>query len=102
METSVERERWLAAVKLLVPSETPPTIAHPSATAGEGAVARLPLPETLRLDAGRLHAAQGDCQRLLVTATCLLLVRQAAAAAGQVCTAWGTGSASDVAPARPV
>ncbi|PSC74446.1 T-complex 11 [Micractinium conductrix] len=49
---------------------------------GEGIIGRLTVPETLRLDAMRLHAAQGDFQRLLVLTTCLLLVRQGAAAAG--------------------
>ncbi|KAI3434409.1 hypothetical protein D9Q98_002487 [Chlorella vulgaris] len=53
--------------------------------AGEGAVARLPLPETLRLDSGRLHAAQAEFQRLQVMAACLLLCRQGAAAAGLTC-----------------
>ncbi|KAL4439722.1 hypothetical protein ABPG75_002723 [Micractinium tetrahymenae] len=50
---------------------------------GEGTIGRLPLPELLRLDASRLHAAQGDFQRLLVLTTCLLLVRQGSATSGR-------------------
>ena len=46
-------------------------------------MARLPLPETLRLDAARLYAAQSEFQRLTVAATCLLLVRQSVAAGGR-------------------
>ena len=34
------------------------------------------LPETLRLDAPRLHACQEAYQRLLVMTACLLLLRQ--------------------------
>ena len=98
--------------------------------AGEGAIARLPVPETLRLDTARMHAAQvgpchcchwpsaaglgpalqrsshvlgvakltasrstavaaaaalqGEFQQLVVLTTCLLLVRQGAAATGKV------------------
>ncbi|KAI3434424.1 hypothetical protein D9Q98_002502 [Chlorella vulgaris] len=51
------------------------------------AAACLPLPETLRLDSSRLHAAQGEFQRLQVMAACLLLCRQGAAAAGLVSAA---------------
>lgn len=64
-----------------LPPAPPPNPFRP--TAGDSAAARLPLPETLRLDAASLHAAQNEFQRVLVTATCLLLVRQAAPA-GQV------------------
>ena len=41
------------------------------------------LPETLRRDVGRLAAAQHEFQRLLVTAACLLVVRQARVGAAQ-------------------
>lgn len=52
--------------------------------AGEAPVGAGPgLPETLRLDAGRLAAAQHGFQQLLVTAACLLVVRQARADAAQ-------------------
>lgn len=44
----------------------PPPPSHPiRCCAGEGAVGRLPLPELLRLDATRLHAAQVGCGTLL-------------------------------------
>lgn len=52
--------------------------------AGEAPVGAGPgLPETLRLDVGRLAAAQHSFQQLLVTAACLLVVRQARADAAQ-------------------
>lgn len=54
---------------------------------GEGTIGRLPLPETLRLDATRLHASQGEFQRLLVLTISLLLVRQGANSAGRVLSA---------------
>ncbi|KAK9841976.1 hypothetical protein WJX81_002286 [Elliptochloris bilobata] len=77
---------WRGVVRLglveLVASEAP--VDAGVAGSGEGLRGRAgSLSETLRRDARRLAAAQHDFQRLLVTAACLLVVRQARTGAAQ-------------------
>eukprot|EP00193_Tetraselmis_chui_P022634 CAMPEP_0177796352 /NCGR_PEP_ID=MMETSP0491_2-20121128/26732_1 /TAXON_ID=63592 /ORGANISM="Tetraselmis chuii, Strain PLY429" /LENGTH=494 /DNA_ID=CAMNT_0019319267 /DNA_START=487 /DNA_END=1972 /DNA_ORIENTATION=+ len=64
-------------------------IAASQASAPEGlragrspAAAAHNLPETLELDARRLHRCQNELQRILVLSACMLLAQQAAGAAG--------------------
>lgn len=77
---------WRGVVRLglvdLVAAEAP--VDGGAGGPGEGLGARAGgLPETLARDAGRLAGAQHEFQRLLVTAACLLVVRQARAGAAQ-------------------
>lgn len=77
LEAPVEARSWRGLVR----------VGLVTLVSGEGAVARLASPETLRLDTSRLHDAQNEFQRCLVITVCLLLLKQSRQSMGKALSA---------------